>query len=122
VGAHRVSYQLHVGPIPDGMTVLHRCDNPSCTNPRHLFVGTNSDNNADRDAKGRAAYGERNHAKLTEANVIAIRSRRDRSDAEWAEILGVGAPTVQCARNGRTWKHLNESHPPRAGVGRWGNR
>lgn len=53
--AQRVSWRLANGPIPDGMLVLHRCDNPPCVNPAHLFLGTHRDNVADCDAKGRRA-------------------------------------------------------------------
>lgn len=72
--AHILSYEYHYGPVPKNMMVLHRCDNPPCCNPKHLFLGTHKDNKDDEVAKGRHVYGERvgNH-KLTEEDVRAIR-------------------------------------------------
>lgn len=59
--AHRVSYQIHAGSIPDGFVVMHRCDTPLCVKPDHLVVGTYADNSHDRDRKGRTCKGKRHH-------------------------------------------------------------
>jgi hypothetical protein len=80
IGVHRLSWILANGAIPDGMSVLHRCDNPPCVNPEHLFLGTQRDNNLDMRAKGREGRfdrkGEANgHAKLTLSQAREIRAR-----------------------------------------------
>ncbi len=75
-GCHRVAWELAFGDIPEGMNVLHKCDNPPCCNPAHLFLGTAEDNNRDRSMKGRTVSrpGELHHgAKLTQSDVIEIR-------------------------------------------------
>lgn len=77
VPAHRVSYEFHYGPIPEGLFVCHHCDNPPCVNPAHLFLGTAQDNVSDMCAKGRnvpLAGSSSGRAKLTEQDVIEIRA------------------------------------------------
>jgi len=64
VGAHRIAWELTNGEIPHKLMVLHRCDNPSCVRPDHLFVGTAADNSADMVEKGRAARGDRHGLRL----------------------------------------------------------
>jgi hypothetical protein len=78
--AHRLAYELSVGPIPRGLCVMHICDNPPCVNPAHLRVGTLVENNADRELKGRGGQRKRHGtangaAKLTPAQVQEIRAR-----------------------------------------------
>lgn len=75
--SHRISYELFVGPIPDGFYVCHRCDNPSCCNPSHLFVGTQKDNLGDAKRKGRTATGDRNGSRTRPDRV----ARGDRHSA-----------------------------------------
>lgn len=108
--AHKVSWILHYGPIPAGKCVLHKCDNPECTRPDHLFLGTQLDNIKDMNRKGRhksnseAISGEKCYrAKLTPEQVIEIRSRTE-TRKELAKQFGVGRHIIDCIKAGKTWK------------------
>lgn len=107
--AHRVSWELHRGPIPDGMKVLHSCDNPPCVNPDHLFLGTQSDNMSDCGRKGRSNKkgGINGNAKLTEDDVREIRAapRKKFVCVKLAAQFGIALSTVRDIRSaaGRNW-------------------
>lgn len=103
VRASRWGYRRFVGPIPQGHDVLHTCDFPACHNPTHWFTGTNADNMADRNMKGRQARGERHgKAKLSWSDVVAIRSD-SRPLAAIAADYGVGVSQVHRIRTGTAW-------------------
>lgn len=94
--ASRASYMLHVGPVPDHLHVCHRCDNPPCVNPDHLFIGTAADNTQDMLAKYRHSKTRRPHTrvrKLSDDDVRAIRSD-PRSATEIAAAFGCSALNV----------------------------
>jgi hypothetical protein len=100
---HRIAFRLHVGFLPKNVCVLHACDSPSCTNPRHLFAGTHQDNVADRHAKGRTPCGEHHYAaKLSQKQVDAIRQSAERGTV-LAARYGVTKSTISCIRRGKIW-------------------
>lgn len=106
--AHRISWELHRGPLPAGMEVCHFCDVEPCVNPAHLFLGTHKENCHDRDRKGRNVnrFGSRHGmARLTEAAVREIRASAETS-AALAARFGVHETTVGLARNRVTWKWM----------------
>ncbi|WP_409440502.1 HNH endonuclease signature motif containing protein [Pseudomonas sp.] len=110
--AHRLSYVLANGPIPEGMVVMHLCDNPSCVNPEHLKAGTVADNVHDMESKGRARKRKgsaHQNSKLTESDVIHIRTTNE-SVTNLAKRLGVTSTLVSRIRNGFTWKHVELNH------------
>lgn len=123
VRTDRFSYELHRGPIPEGMFVLHTCDIRPCVNPAHLFLGTSRDNIDDMVTKGRSlkgrdpfskcqeqrVRGERHgQAKLTAEQVVEIRRRRANGEIcrSIAEAFGLSKKTVQYICSGKAWKHI----------------
>lgn len=109
--AHRVAYEHWVGPFPNTMRILHRCDNPPCVNPDHLFVGTQADNVRDMVAKGRNVCvpmpGEKNpQAKLTREQVDLIREMyvpRVVTLRRLADKFGVSEATIHGIVTGKKW-------------------
>jgi hypothetical protein len=106
--AHRVAYELCVGQIPEGLSVLHKCDNPPCVNPVHLFLGTRADNNRDRAAKGRSGdhRGEKNrNAKLTGSQVEEIIACVESGETQTAvaKRYGIQQPHVSRIIRGHAW-------------------
>lgn len=106
--AHRVAYELANGAIDPELCVMHTCDNPSCINPYHLVLGTHQENMADMARKSRTnpVQGVRHHkAKLTESDVLAIRSD-SRSHPAIAAAYQISVGTVENIKYLRTWRHI----------------
>jgi hypothetical protein len=107
--AYRFMWETLYGEIDEGLFVCHRCDNPLCVNPAHLFLGTHQDNRTDMVAKSRQTSGERNpQAKLTESDVLAMRAERRGGAAltTLAKKYGVAHMTAHYICKGKRWKHL----------------
>ena len=121
--AHRLSWELHRGAIPADLGVLHRCDNPRCVNPEHLFLGTDAENVSDKVAKNRQARGggdgpQLPHGeghmlhKLTVPAVVEIRRQLEAGELPRGAIavqFGVCKTTVNQIAQGKTWKHVSRS-------------
>lgn len=116
MGAHRLSWELHNGPIPPGLVVCHKCDNPPCVNPDHLFLGTQGDNLRDRDAKGKhnvrlhpeLERGERNpNSRLSAVQISEIRRlASDNSQRGLGRMFGVSGTQIRRILSGEQWGHV----------------
>jgi len=110
MSAHRASWEAHFGEIPDGMFVLHDCDNKLCVNPDHLHIGTQADNVREAFERGLVTTGsDRRQSKLTEKNVNLIResyANGEMNQIELGERFGVSDSTIADAIHRRTWKHV----------------
>lgn len=122
VYAHRLSYAYWYGVDPGELSVCHHCDNPPCTNPEHHFLGTQAENNADRDMKGRngstrgktfirgeqmgaAKLSEENAKEIIELHKAGVRQK------EIAERFGLAQCSISHLINGKRWKHLHSESP-----------
>jgi hypothetical protein len=108
--AHRISYELHRGEIPQGMHVLHRCDQPCCVNPDHLFLGTIADNTKDMVSKGRDRHNplrgtKSPSAKLTDDMVREIR-RSPGTLRQLGHRFGVSHRAILKIKSGKAWRHV----------------
>lgn len=106
--AHRFSYSRYIGPIPHGMSVCHKCDNPSCVNPEHLFAGTHTDNMVDKMIKGRGGHllgSSHPRSKLNEDQVRAIRAD-GRRQIDIAIDYGIKQAQVSEIKRRVAWTHI----------------
>ena len=106
IRAHRYSWELINGPIPDGLMVRHKCRG-LCVNPEHLELGTNKENQLDRIRDGTDDRGEKCvSAKLTNAQVLDIRSRVNQTQKSIAKEFNVGKSTINFIINRKRWAHI----------------
>ena len=104
--AHRTAWNLYVGEIPNGMCVCHSCDNPSCVNPDHLFLGSQGDNVMDKVSKGMHLFGSKcPNSKITEPIAAQIKILKKPTKV-MAEMFGISRQSVADIVYGRTWKHV----------------
>jgi hypothetical protein len=107
--AHRLGWEIANGPIPVGLHVLHRCDNPPCVRPEHLFLGTAAENLRDAAKKHRMSSGEqRSNHKATEADVLKMRDlhRQGLNARQMADQFPIGERTIRKILARRNWKHI----------------
>jgi hypothetical protein len=129
IRAHQLSWIIYNGEIPRGLWVCHKCDNPSCVNPEHLFLGTPKDNAQDKITKGRANHPigvKTGHAQLDENKVRKIidmlASGKSSMEVRKELNLPIRARTIRQILSGQTWKHVTrpDSFVPKKRVNQYG--
>ncbi len=118
IKAHRYSYELFNGKIPKGMHVLHKCDNPPCVAPEHLYLGTDKENSSDRIKRNRHSpppvrFGEKNNkSKLTDNDVINILKLFNSGVSAYkvSKIYNMDKSTIQDIKSGKNWKHISREN------------
>lgn len=109
ISAHRLSWTIHNGKIPEGLVVRHKCNNPICVNPDHLAIGTFQDNSNDRIEAGNSGKGSKNcKASLDEEKVKEIKNLLNKglSGSEIGRRFGVSRTSINAIKKERTWKHV----------------
>lgn len=110
IGAHRLSYQLFRGEIPEHLHCCHKCDTPLCCNPDHLFLGTNKENHMDASRKGRTPRGERSGSAVLKNNDV-LEIRRLHKTGRWnypklGELFGVDFSAIYKIVKRKRWSHI----------------
>jgi hypothetical protein len=110
-GAHRAAYEVWVGPIPEGLLIRHKCDNPPCINPKHLEPGTKQSNADDMVERGRSLHRQGSDnatAKLTEAGVLDIRDRYSKGETltELSRVFNVTPQCIFRVVRRKSWQHV----------------
>lgn len=107
---HRIVYELTYGSIPNRLYVLHKCDNPSCCNPNHLFIGTVQDNSDDQKRKRRTTVGDKHgRSKLTEKNILEIKRLYNTGDyyqSDLGKLFNISHQEISRIINNKRWRYL----------------
>lgn len=106
VGAHRASFEVHIGPIPPRMLACHRCDNPPCINPAHLFLGSHKNNSQDMVIKGRHGRSSARLSDSQASEVRALHALGNVTHLQLAEKFGISRSKITNIVNRKSYRHV----------------